>query len=67
MKGWKDVQVENGNLLGHDDVYIHLLSPALLNEQLVKTNINLAASIKIQKKANKLFVLTKEGLSIFAL
>lgn len=67
MKGWKDVQVENGNLLGHDDVYIHLLSPALLNEQLVKTNINLAAAIKIQKKANKLFVLTKEGLSIFAL
>lgn len=67
LKGWKDVQVENKNLLGHDGTYLYISYPAALSIQQIKTNINLASALKIQKKGNKFFVLTKEGLSIFSL
>jgi len=67
LKGWKDVQVENKNLLGHDSTYLYISYPAALSIQQVQTNINLATALKVQKRGNKFFVLAKEGLSIFSL
>lgn len=67
LTGWKDVQVENKNLIGHDVNYLYISYPAALSMQRVKANINLATAIKIQKRGNKFFVLTNEGLSIYSL
>jgi len=67
LKGWKNVQVENKNLLGNDTIYLYITYPAAINIQQIKPNINLASAIKIQKRGNKFFVLTKDGLTIYTL
>lgn len=67
LNGWKDVQVANKNLLGHDESFLYFSNPAMLNIQQVKTNINLQPVIKLQKIANKFIVLTKQGVSIYTL
>jgi hypothetical protein len=67
LKGWKDVQVENKNMLGHDSTYLYTTNPPGVNINQVKSNVNLPAAIKVQKKGNKFFVLTKDGLSIYSL
>jgi hypothetical protein len=67
VKGWKDVQVTGKNVLGHDDAVVYFANPAALDIQQVKTNIDLLHVIKLQKVANKFFVLTKQSLSIYSL
>ncbi len=67
VNGWKNVQVADKNLFGHDDRFLYFSNPRALNIQQVKTNINLASVIKMQKLGNKFFVLTKDGLSIYTL
>jgi len=67
LAGWKNVQVENKNLMGHDDNYLYIANPATLSLQKIKPNLNLATAIKIQKRGNNFFVLTKEGLTIYSL
>ena len=67
LPGWKNVQVENKNLLGNNDTYLFVSYPAALNIEKIKLNINITSTIKIQKRGNKFFVLTKEGLSIYTL
>jgi len=67
VTGWKNVQVSDKHLFGHDDQYLYFSDPGALSIQQLKPNINLASVIKMQKLANKFFVLTKEGLFIYTL
>jgi len=53
--------------MGHDDNYLYIANPATLSLQKIKPNLNLATAIKIQKRGNNFFVLTKEGLTIYSL
>lgn len=67
VKGWKDVQVTAANVQGRDDTYLYFANPKMLDIKQVKTSINLAPVIKLQKINNKLFVLTGDGLSVYSL
>lgn len=67
VKGWKDAQVAAANVQGRDDTYLYFANPKMLDIKQVKTNINLAPVIKLQKINNKLLVLTGDGLSVYSL
>ncbi|HVX49985.1 MAG TPA: hypothetical protein VHB48_07500 [Chitinophagaceae bacterium] len=67
LPGWKDVQVADGRLTGHDDAFIYFANPKALDIRQVKPGINLKDVIKLQKKAGKMYVLTMQGLSIYSL
>jgi hypothetical protein len=67
LKEWKDVQVENKNLLGHDETFLYITPQAGLNTQRARLNIDFVSAVKLQTKGNKFFLLAKEGLSVFSL
>ncbi len=67
ITGWKNVQVENKSLMGHDENYLYITNPTAISLQKIKPNFNVAAALKVQKRGNNFFVLTKEGLTIYSL
>lgn len=62
---WKDVQVSAGNLSGHDSVYFYNTNRKTFSDTKALPNINIASAVKIQRRLNKLFVLTTDGLSVY--
>lgn len=67
LKNWKNVQVANKALQGWDANGLYFANPAILNVQRAKTSILLAGVIKLQKNGNKVYALTKQGLTIYSL
>lgn len=64
---WKDVQVKDNFLMGHDTATFYANKPQSLEYQSLKSSINLKLAKKIIKLQNSCYVLTAEGVSIFNL
>jgi len=62
---WRDVQVLEGNLSGHDSAYFYNTNRKTFSDTKALPNINLASAVKIQRRLNKLFVLKVDGLSVY--
>lgn len=67
LNGWKNVQVNNKILQGWDKSGLYFANPAVLSVEQLKTSIPLTGVIKLQKTSNRLYALTKQGLSIYSL
>lgn len=66
-ENWKDVQVNNKTLVGRNVNHFYLLQPPLPNINVYTTNIDLINATKVLQGNDLLYVLTKEGLSIYQL
>lgn len=65
VPGWKDVHAENDNVSGHDSLYFYAHNRKTFSEIKVAANINFAQAVKIQRRLNRVFVLTADGLSVY--
>ena len=63
--GLKDVNVSRGNLTGHDTAMFYSTNPKTFTDMKIQVNISMAGALKIQRQADKVFVLEKEGLSVY--
>lgn len=62
---WKDVQVWDGNLSGRDSAYFYNTNRKTFSDTKALTNIDLSSAVKVQRRLNKVFVLTGDGLSVY--
>ena len=62
---WKDVQVADAFLKGHDSTYFYAERPKDLQFLKAKPNISIANAKKIVQLNNLCYILTKEGISIY--
>jgi len=65
LLNWKDVQVIRGNLLGRDSLFFYSSGTKSLTDLKLSSEINFSNAIKIQRTLNNLFVLDKNGLSVY--
>jgi len=63
---WKDVQVSDAFLKGHDSTYFFAERPKDLQFLQVKPNISIANAKKIVQLNNLCYILTKEGINIYS-
>jgi hypothetical protein len=61
----RDVQVFNNRIVAHDSAYLYYYDPKTLTETRVLPDINLSGAIKVQQALSKIFVLQKEGLTVY--
>ncbi|MEP6844903.1 MAG: hypothetical protein ABI861_02835 [Panacibacter sp.] len=64
--GWKDVSVSRNILSGRDSVLFYTTSATTFNNLKIKTDLDIAAAIKIQWQSTRMFVLTKDNLSVYS-
>jgi len=63
----KDVQIFNNQIVAHDSTYFYYYNTKTFSEIRMQPDINLSNAIKIQQGLNKIFVLQKDGLSIYSI
>ena len=62
---WKDVQVFDGFLKGHDNTFFYAERPKDMQFQKAKPNISIASAKKIVLRQNLCYILTKDGIDIY--
>ncbi len=62
---WRDVQVSDAFLEGHDSTYFYAEHPKDLQFFKTKPNLNLANARKIIQMQNLYYILTKDGINIY--
>ena len=65
--GWKDVSVLKDNLSGRDNNVFYTVNRKTFNQFKITSGTDLSQAIKIQRQANKLYVLNKDGLIVYHL
>ena len=63
---WRDVQVSDAFLEGHDSTYFYAERPKDLQFFKTKPNLNLANTRKIIQMQNLYYILTKDGIDIYS-
>lgn len=63
----KDVQVFNNQIVAHDSIYFYYYNTKTFSEIRMQPDINLSGAIKVQQGLNKIFVLQKDGLSVYSI
>jgi len=64
---WKDVSVNDNRLSGRDDKHLFYAKQNDIDFHILQSNIDLADVAKTEWQQNRLYVLTKEGISIYNL
>jgi hypothetical protein len=68
IPGHKDVQLTNNILMTHDSSYFYYYNlKSFIETKASSPQINLRTAIKVQQTLNKIFVLQKDGLSVYSL
>ena len=62
---WRDVQVFNGFLKGHDSTFFYAERPKDMQFQQVRPSISIASAKKIVQRQNLCYILTKDGIDIY--
>lgn len=65
--GWKDVNVIKDNLSGRDKNAFYTVNRKTFNQFKITSDTDLSQAIKIQRQADKLYVLNKDGLNVYSL
>jgi hypothetical protein len=63
----KDVNASRNILFGRDSAFIYINDVSKFNNLKVRVDIDMNAAIKIQRQVNKIFVLFKDGLSVYSI
>jgi len=63
----KDVQISDNQLIARDSLYFYSFNTKSFNEIKLSPDINLSVAIKVQQTLNKIFVLQKDGLSVYTI
>jgi len=63
----RDVQIFNNQIVARDSAYLYYYNTKTFTEQRILPDINLSNAIKVQQALNKIFVLQKDGLSVYSI
>jgi len=63
----EDVQIFNNQIIAHDSAYFYYYNTKTFSEVRMRPDINLSAAVKVQQTLNKIFVLQKDGLSVYSI
>lgn len=61
----QDMQIFNNQIVSHDSTYFYYYNTKSFSEIKMKPDINLSTALKVQQALNKIFVLQKDGLSVY--
>ena len=63
----KDVQIFNNQIVSHDSTCFYYYNTKTFSEIKMLPDINLSNAIKVQQALNRIFVLQKDGLSVYSI